>query len=140
MFVTRTQHEWFTLAVDETDRILRLRRSSKKVLSAQELTSGMTYLLEAIEHIVPTSERSRWSLLQDMREAPLLNNPEWEADRLRYVERLGAGWRRSALLVQTPIGKLQARRMTNALEPIHVNEILIVDDEIAALNFLRQAT
>ncbi|MBL9002974.1 MAG: hypothetical protein JNJ46_01945 [Myxococcales bacterium] len=140
MFVTRTQHEWFTLAVDETDRILRLRRSNKKVLSAEELTSGMTYLLDAIERIVPTSERPRWNFLQDMREAPLLNNPEWEAEQFRYVKRFRTGWRRSALLVQTPIGKLQARRMTSAVGVIPVSEILVIDDEIAALNFLRQPT
>jgi len=138
MFVTRHQNPWFTLAVDDGDRILRLRRSAKKLQSEDELTQGMSRLIDEIERIVPTSERPRWNMMQDMRQAPLLDNPEWEAMQLRYVDRFRFGWRRNALLVQTAIGKLQARRMTGSSNPAAAAAVEIFDDEIAALSYLRQ--
>jgi hypothetical protein len=137
MFTTRMHNEWFTLSVDESERILRLRRSAKKVQAIEDLKMGMERLIEAIDHVVPTSERARWALLQDMRAAPLLDNPDWEAEQLRYAGQFRSGWRRSALLVQTAIGKLQAKRLAHSPVPVPVAEVMVFDDEIAALNSLR---
>ncbi len=139
MFITRLQTEWFTLAVDDGEHMLRLRRSAKKLRSVQELELAMSRLFEALEQIVPTSERPRWSFLQDMRQAPLLDNPEWEAIQLRHVDRFRFGWRRQALLVQTAIGKLQARRINGQASVLAAGAIEIFDDEIAALSYLRQS-
>ena len=48
------------------------------------------------------------------------------------------GWRRSAILVQTAIGKLQARRMTNKTraDASPAGSVAVFDDELEALNYL----
>jgi hypothetical protein len=140
MFSPRIHNEWFTLSVDESARILRLRRLSKKLQTLADLTVAMERLIESINQVVPVSERAQWALLQDMRAAPLLDNPSWEAEQLRYVGKFRSGWRRSALLVGTAIGKLQAQRLTQSVSQVPIAEVVVFDDEIAALNFLRLPT
>ena len=142
MFVTRVQTVWFTLAIDETDHILRMRRSAKKMQSLDELIAAMERLIEEIARLVPTGQRGSWSFLQDMRAGPLLDNPDWEARQLQLVDRFRGGWRRSALLMQTAIGRLQARRLSYSIDQpaVDLARVAVFDDEIEALAYLRQTT
>ena len=88
-----------------------------------------------MERVLPAEQRGRYGLLQDMRAAPRLDSPELEALMRRLVTRFALLAAR-AIVVQTPIGKLQARRTvwTNAQD----GDVEIFSDEIEALNYLRR--
>ena len=138
MFVQRAQCVWFTLAVDEARGLIRMRRSAHRIPTAAELEASFDRLVSELDQIVAIEERARYGWLQDMRDAPLLEKPELEAVQLRRLEPIRRGWRREAILVQTPIGKLQARRMTRENAPVAQTaaSVAIFDDELEALRFL----
>lgn len=135
MFVPQIQNDWYSLARDDSRCIVRLRRTSRRHGSPAELEQSFAGLFVDMERVLPADERGRYGLLQDMRAAPRLDSPELEALMRRLVTRLAAGWRRRAIVVQTPIGKLQARRTvwTNAQD----GGVEIFSDEIEALNYLQ---
>lgn len=138
MFVTKLQNDWYALALDASRRIVRMRRSARRNTSLDELQRTFAELFADLDRLVPASERASYSLLQDMRQAPMLDNPELEAALPPLATRLSAGWRRYAILVQTPIGKLQARRTvtprTEGSAPV------VFSDEIEVLNYLSALT
>lgn len=135
MFVTRVQNDWYALALDEARRIVRLRRSSRRSESAAGLVRTFDELLADLERLVPQASRGSYGLLQDMRAAPMLDNPEQAAVMPALAAKLAAGWRRYGILVQTPIGKLQARRTGTA--PAQSGGPAVFSDEIEALNYLQ---
>lgn len=135
MFVTRVQNDWYALALDEARRIVRLRRSSRRSESAAALVRTFDELLADLERLVPPERRGSYSLLQDMRAAPLLDDPEQAAAIPALAAKLVADWRRYCILVQTPIGKLQARRTGSA--PAQNSGPVVFSDEIEALNYLQ---
>ncbi len=138
MFIQRAQCVWFTLAVDEARGLIRLRRSAHRITTEAELEASFDRLVSELNQIVAPEERARYGWLQDMRDAPLLEKPELEVVQLRRLEPIRRGWRREAVLVQTPIGKLQARRMTSKNAPVAQPgaNMAIFDDELEALRFL----
>ena len=138
MFVQRVQSVWFVLSVDEARGLIRLRRTAHRITTEAELVTSFEQLTAELGQIVAVADRGRYGLLQDMRDAPLLDKPELEAVQLRCLEPIRHGWRRGAVLVRTPIGKLQARRMTNKSQSGSATaaSTAIFDDELEALNFL----
>ena len=135
MFVPQIQNDWYSLARDDARCIVRLRRTNRRHTSAAELEGSFAALFVDLERVLPAEQRGRYGLLQDMRAAPRLDSPELEALMRLLVTRFTAGWRRRAIVVQTPIGKLQARRTvwTNAQD----GGVEIFSDEIEALNYLQ---
>lgn len=135
MFVTQIQNDWYSLACDESRRILRLRRSARRSASVAELERTFVELFADLDRLVSSASRGSYSLLQDMRAAPLLDDPEQAAVIAKLAARLVADWRRYAILVQTPIGTLQARR-TGAVRA-DAGGPAVFSDEIEALNYLQ---
>lgn len=138
MFVQRAQCVWFTLAVDEGRGLIRIRRSAHRITTEAELVASLDRLATDLQAIVAPAQRGRYGLLQDMRDAPLLDRPELEDVQLRGLLPIRDGWRHSAILVRTAIGKLQARRMTNKTraDASPAGSVAVFDDELEALNYL----
>ena len=136
MFITIVHNDSFSLAMDEVRHLVRLRRGARRFESTDALQAGFAELFRELERIVPMEKRSQHRLLLDMRAAPLLARSELEAAQEPLSSRLRQGWGRLAVLVQTPIGTLQARRTRSSNSPW--NAPAIFNDEIAALQHLTE--
>ena len=80
--------------------------------------------------------RERYGLLIDVRAARGRNDPEFEKKFEPYRQSIQKGFRRVAIVVTTPHGKLQANRY--AREDRLPNSVF--DDYAAALKWLEEAT
>ena len=136
MFVQRLRSDTAALAIDESRRLVRLRRNSVRLDDPRELAAAMQSVVQMLEQLVPLHERGSYGLLMDMRDAPLLTEPELEKVVSNYSHAIRQGWRQVAVLIKTPVGKLQVRRTTK--QDIDSSRA-VFDDEIAAMNFLTGA-
>lgn len=133
MFESRFRNETASIWMDDARCLVRLRRSSHRVERPDEMATAMQTLIDELDRLVPLSVRGKWGLLQDMRDAPLLTDPALEQAVARHAGRLRQGWLRLAVLVRTPVGKLQVRRTTTNEQAAGRD---VFDDEIEALNYL----
>ncbi len=133
MFELRFRNESATVWLDDARRLVRVRRSGHRMERPDELAASMETLIQELSRWVPMAERAQWGLLQDMRDAPLLGDPVLEKIVVTYAAQLRQGWLRLAVLVRTPVGKLQVRRTTTGEQE---SGRAVFDDEIEALNFL----
>jgi hypothetical protein len=109
--------------------IFHLRRNSTPMAQADDLL----FDAPAFERVFASIDRSRMSLLVDFREAPIRNNPAFEAVATPLQRRLATEFRRAAVLVRTPFGKLQVSRMANE----NGVALAVFDDEQKALEYLK---
>lgn len=135
MFEARIRNEHTAISIDETRRLVRMRRTSVRADTVAELTAALELLLTGLDQVVPPERRGEYGFLQDMRDAPLLRDAVLESKLAEYSPRLRQGWGRLAVLIRTPVGRLQVRR-TTATDGESGRGVF--DDEIEALNFLTQ--
>ena len=98
--------EHWTMLEDRAHRLLCVRRSSVPIGSLASVQADMQQLAIHVAAI----QRDHWRLLIDMREAPLRTDPEFETQIRPYQMKLTAGFKRTATLVRTAVGKLQIAR------------------------------
>lgn len=91
----------------------------------------MTSAFTQVNRVLDRHGRARLSLIVDTREAPPRNDPAFEAAFGPLRAQMLSGFRRVAVLVSTPIGKLQVER--------HAREdglsVRAFSDEIEALTY-----
>jgi hypothetical protein len=124
--ILRNKH--FIVVVDEAARVVRRTRTEARFESMEELAAAYDELLRVLDSV----HRASFGQLVDARPAPPRNDPAFEAAVARYHPRLYAGFRATAVLVQSAAGRLQVRRMLDASgveSPVFV-------DEAAALMYL----
>lgn len=110
-------------------QILRFKRLPETTSDIPEVRRRLERMVDALN----TVDRSEFSLLMDMRDAPTrITPPEFEQLLDEYRPRLIKGFRKVAVLVKTQVGKLQASRMARQ-DKLGVG---IFDDEDEALGYL----
>jgi hypothetical protein len=119
---------WWILERDLGAAFFRLRRTPQPTVALDKLEEVMVSLERALAGV----DRSHLGLLVDLREGPMRNDPEFERAAAPFQLRMLSGFRRVAVLVKTPVGKLQVRRLLARRVPAAE----IFDDEEAALAHL----
>lgn len=104
MELLRTRH--LVLNEAAAGRTLHVRRTAEPFANIEEMRRAFEDLNRALDE----RGRSRLSLLVDTRDAPPRNDPEFEVAFKPLRHRMLSGFRRAAVLVSTPIGKLQVER------------------------------
>lgn len=99
------ENEFATVEIDRAGHLAKLIR--KPIAMTVE---RLERVVEEFQLFVPLRERPRLVLLQDMRAAPLMRDEAVERALLEASPRLFAKFAARALLLATPVGRLQANR------------------------------
>jgi hypothetical protein len=97
----------FVVTRESGGRLIRLKRTDVPLDEASTLEA-----LRFFDRFLPHGMRPRYALLFDSRDAPMVEDREKERRVTEAGARLLQGFARSAILVQSAAGKLQASRMT----------------------------
>jgi hypothetical protein len=127
MQMVRTQY-WI-LERDLGAAFFRLRRTS----TAYESLESIGVTAASIERALVGVDLSRLGFLIDLREGPMRNDPEFEKVGRPWQEKMMGVFGRVAILVKTPVGKLQMGRIVRALHA----SAQVFDDERQAIAFLK---
>lgn len=110
--------------VDRSRSLVRLTRST--ILIPKDSTRSLLEQFSSeLGHLLPHSGRSTQRLLFDTREAPKLADAAIEAALLSVLHDLLYDFQRLAILIKTPIGALQMRRI---LREANLNAELFYDE------------
>lgn len=96
----------FEMVYDEAARVVSLRRTTAPFSTITQMTDGF----EGINRILDGIGRSNVALIVDTREAPPRNDPAFESAFAPLRSKMFRGLRRAAVVVATPIGRLQVER------------------------------
>lgn len=96
----------FEMVYDDAVRVVSLRRTTAPFSTISQMRDGF----EAVNRILDGIGRSTISLVVDTREAPPRNDPDFEKAFAPLRSKMFRGLRRAAVLVATPIGRLQVER------------------------------
>ena len=107
----------------------RLRRTATPV----DTLENFARQLESMATFITKVDTSRLGLLFDVRDGPMRNDPEFEAIIAPYRDKMFHRFRRVAMLLKTPAGKLQAMR----LNEVRTGKVTIFTDEAEAIAFLK---
>lgn len=132
MFTQRLRTEFVTVWVDDTRRLVKFKRSSRAFPNVEALRDSVNDLIGKLYELVPLESQPEYGLFQDMRDAPLVRNPEMDRVLNELAPRMSSHFRKVAILIQTPVGLLQARRKAAEINL----KMQVFEDEIEALNFL----
>lgn len=126
------------MAADTFHEIARLhatvvvvRRSAREFVSAGELDLERVRVAAALNALGRTGQR----LLIDSRLAPTSTDTRMAEAFQRLRDELSRGFERTAVLVSSKIGVLQAKRLTSNVRATGGLEVF--DTEVAALQFLQ---
>lgn len=122
---------YMQVSVDSGRRLVRLRRSDL-VISADLADAVLGSFVQDMDRIVPLAERRQYRLLTDTRDAPRAATPELEGKLLGIMAPMMMGFAAVALLLRTPIGVLQMRRILRQWP----NIAEVFDDEAEATVWL----
>jgi hypothetical protein len=125
---------YLQLAIDTSRRLARFRRSDL-ALKPENGAAVLEQFVEDINRLLPVSERRKYRLLTDTREAPRISSPELEAKLLSIMSPIMMHFACVAVLLRTPIGVLQMRRLLRTW-PIRAE--VFEDESEAILWLLRQ--
>jgi hypothetical protein len=121
--------KYWTIEAQPGTSIFRLRRNSLVTESLEDMERDNAALIAALARFRPEKN----DLLLDIREGPMRNDRDFEVRVRPYVLQVIERFRRVAMLVKTPVGRLQVTRMhQEAGLPVPV-----FIDEAAALAHLR---
>lgn len=132
MFTQRLRTEFVTVWVDDTRRLVKFKRSGRSFPNVEALRDSVNDLIGKLYELVPLENQPEYGLFQDMRDAPLVRNPEMDRVLNELAPRMSSHFRKVAILIQTPVGLLQARRKAAEINL----KMQVFEDEIEALNFL----
>jgi hypothetical protein len=118
---------WVTLTIDPAIGLVCYQRTEKPYASLAELEAANARVAAALATMGPGMR-----LLLDVRRAPPRNDEAFEKHINHDVDGFTRRFAKTAMLVRTVVGKLQAKRLAGqrGVDP-HV-----FDDEAAALAFL----
>jgi hypothetical protein len=106
--VEDTEH--FVLEADGKEGIVRVRRTTHPFRTISELEAAFDKLVATIASV----DRRSSGLLMDLRSGPMRNDPIFESALERQRKKITSGFRRVALLVETPLGLVQGERHARA--------------------------
>jgi len=118
---------YWSLERDVGHRFFRLRRSALH-LEFVDIDKDSEALARAFRNV----DTAHLSLLIDLRDSPIRNDATFEETVRPYQERIIKAFGRVAVLIRTPVGRLQVERI---LAPISATARVFAD-ETAAVAFL----
>lgn len=129
---TLFQDSRMVLTREQQGRIIRFRRTS-----VQGDVEWLERIIGRLDVLIARSERGRFGLLIDTREAPPAADPQLEASLRASAERFSIGYRKRAVLVRTALGKLQMGRINRERVEQGIGPALAVfDNEKEAIAYL----
>jgi hypothetical protein len=99
--------EHYELDVDSLCKLVLLRRTELPFVRLTDLDACFDALERGLAEIV----REQYAVLIDLRRGPARNDAGFEAAMQRNRQKTDAGFRRSAFIVSTAVGRLQIQRM-----------------------------
>lgn len=120
---------YVTVLLDEPRKLVRLVRSATPFPDLEAPKRTYAPLIALCDEL----DRSRYSLLTDLRAAPGRNDPAFEALMHPLRARLQTGFARLGTLVATAVGAMQVRRLTRE----EGSERLVSTDEAELLRYLK---
>lgn len=130
----RTVHEGSAFFVQRDDllQVVVVRRRSGR-LEVDEVPAAF----HAFADVLAGIPRGDWSVMLDMRDAPLRNDEDFERAMGQQLMVLMSGFRRRALLVKTAVGALQVNRAARSVWGNDDDtQPSIFRDEAEAMHFL----
>lgn len=124
------RNDYFTVLVDEPQRIVYSVRSGRPFDSIEQLDARFQELCRVLD----TFDRPRYALLADVRAAPGRNDLAFEEVMKPIRPRWMGGFRRVGVFVQSVVGALQVKRYARQ-DGI---ERLITSDEAEIMRHLTQ--
>ncbi len=103
-----------SLARVEVDRVARVVRLIRKPEPLD--VAALRRAVDDFQLMVPLRERPRLALLQDMRLAPMVRDEALEQAIMEELPRLSGKFAARAVLIATPVGRLQVNRFTSTAE------------------------
>jgi hypothetical protein len=119
---------YWILERDPGASYFRMRRTSKPLEASDDYSRD----LEKVKPIFRAVNTSYLGLLVDVRDGPIRNDPDFENAARPYQELMLNAFGRVAILVKTPVGKMQMQRIVAVVAP----KVPVFDDEQAALAFM----
>lgn len=112
-------------------RSYRVRRTTRPATSEVEYKA----LAFELARLVPSAQRAAsLGLVLDLRDAPLLSDPELEEVAIRSAREMSTGFPRTAVLVRTAVGALQAKRIGRG---VALDSMRLCNDEAEAFAYLQ---
>ena len=99
------ENELISVDADVERRVIVVRRTSSWPMSAEKLARGYAGAM------LQADQFQGWGLLIDTRDAPGQNDPDFERTLQRLRQEADAIFPRVAMVVQTTVGELHARRL-----------------------------
>jgi hypothetical protein len=90
-------------------RVVLLVRTSEPFRTISDIEQCIT----DFARFIPASRRGQWRIIIDMREGPTRVDPSLEPAFERFRRETHAGFSRVAIVVNTPLGKVRAERLSN---------------------------
>lgn len=101
------------VCVDPGRRLVRLTRTTL-LIPNDNVRELLTLFVNEMTRILPPGERPRQRLLFDIRDSPRLAGPNFESEVAGTFNQIMKDFERLAILLRTPIGVLQTRRLSRA--------------------------
>jgi hypothetical protein len=120
--------EYYEVVLDEARHLVVARRSAKQYPDVETMDRAMTALADSFEHLPLVG----LGLLVDSREAVGRNDDGFETTLAKHRHRLYGRFKKRAVLMKTPVGAMQARRLERSSD--YAFEVF--QDEAAAVAFL----
>ncbi len=108
--LAHSNSEYMELALDSDRRLARFRRSDRSINKSTAL-SVIQRFAQDLDRLMPAAMRRSYRLLVDSREAPRAADPELESTLSGNMNPLMMQFACVAVLIRTPIGILQMRRL-----------------------------
>ncbi|MDI1479865.1 hypothetical protein [Polyangium sp. y55x31] len=125
----------FAIVTRETG-FIRVRRTTTPMAVAG-MQASLDKIASEFRIRVPLRERKGLGVLLDTREAPMMTDDAAMAIVRPLMYEVLAGFPRSAILVKTAVGKLQAMRRTREEANLGRGQVPVFDDEAVAIAYLR---
>jgi hypothetical protein len=104
---TILEDPWYSVAIDPAHRLIRVKRSATHFDQIEQAEQS----LETIGKLLEKHDTRGYSLLIDLRDVVGRNDASFEKMMARSRQRVFGSFERSALLMKSVVGKLQAERM-----------------------------
>jgi hypothetical protein len=126
MFVSLARDEYYEVLCARRHRVVLLVRSAARYPAVNDVRQSF----ELIEKAIASVDRSRFTLVFDVRRGVLRNDPLFESVMAPCRRRVQAGFYRRCVLVATKLGAMQIARHAES-DPFQV-EIFDSPDALAA--------
>ncbi len=124
------KNEHFVITCDHSRRVVFVQRTAVPLRRASDVEEGISALVRE----VPAERRVGWGIVSDYRDAPLRVHPALEPVWARYRSESERGFRRAAVVVATPVGKVRGARLGEGARI----PVVIVNSMEEALRFVTQ--